>query len=326
MLGELNVSHTGCYYRPHYDNPDRTAALGMLYNEMKGGNGLEVEDIITGGPMDNAKTKVKRGDILEKIDGVQITNAFDWAKLLNHKTGTFTRLSFYDPNTKKSWDEVIKPISSREEQELMYKRWVNMMQKMTDSLSHGQIGYVHVKEMNDQSYRTVFGKVLGKNFNKKALIVDTRFNGGGWLHDHLATFLSGKLYMKFAPQGHILPGGESMDKWDKPSCVLISQSNYSDAFMFPFIYKELKIGKLIGMPVPGTGTAVWWERQIDPTLTFGIPMVASKAVGADHFTENHQLEPDIKVKNPYNKILNGQDPQLEAAVKEMLKETSKTSK
>lgn len=323
LLGELNVSHTGCYYRPHHKNPDRTASLGMLYNVMKGGNGLEVEDIITGGPMDNAQTKVKRGDILEKINGVQITNAFDWAKLLNHKAGTFTRLSFYDPNTKKSWDEVIKPISYGQEQGLMYKRWVSIMQKMTDSLSHGQIGYVHVKSMNDQSYRTVFGKVLGKNFNKKALIVDTRFNGGGWLHDHLVTFLSGKLYMKFAPQGHLLPGGESMDKWDKPSCVLISQSNYSDAFMFPFIYKELKIGKLIGMPVPGTGTAVWWERQIDPTLVFGIPMVASKAVGASHFTENHQLEPDIKVRNPYNKILHGQDPQLKAAVKEMLKETSK---
>lgn len=326
LLGELNVSHTGCYYRPHYKNPDRTAALGMLYNEMKDGKGLEVEDVITGGPMDNAKTKVKKGDYLEKIDGVQITNAFDWAKLLNHKAGTFTRLSFYDPNTKKSWDEVIKPISSGEEQALMYKRWVNIMQQMTTKLSHGQIGYVHVKAMDDQSYRTVFGKVLGKNFNKKALIVDTRFNGGGWLHDHLVTFLSGKLYMKFAPQGHILPGGESMDKWDKPSCVLISQSNYSDAFMFPFIYKELKIGKLIGMPVPGTGTAVWWERQIDPTLIFGIPMVASKAVGSNHFTENHQLEPDIKVKNPYNKILNGQDPQLEAAVKEMLKETSNSGK
>jgi len=326
LLGELNVSHTGCRYYPRPENPDRTASLGMLYDETKGGKGLTVKEIITGGPMDNAKTKVKRNDILEKIDGVQITNDFDWAKLLNHKAGKFTRLTFYNPNSKKSWDEVIKPISTGKEHVLMYKRWVNIMQKMTDSLSHGQIGYVHVHSMNEQSYRTVFGKVLGKNFNKKALVVDTRFNGGGWLHDHLVTFLSGKLYMKFAPQGHILPGGESMDKWDKPSCVLISQSNYSDAFMFPYIYKELKVGKLIGMPVPGTGTAVWWERQVDPTLVFGIPMVASMGVCEKHFTENHELEPDIKVPAPYNKILHGQDPQLKAAVEEMLKETGKKTK
>ena len=323
MLGELNVSHTGARYYPHPKNSDRTASLGMLYDVTKGGNGLVVEHIITGGPMDNAKTRVKRGDILEKIDNVQITGDFDWAKLLNHKAGTFTRLSFSDPHTKKTWDEVIKPISSGKERMLLYRRWVSIMQKMTDSLSHGQIGYVHVRSMNDQSYRTVFGKVLGKNFNKKALIVDTRFNGGGWLHDHLVTFLNGKLYLRFAPQGNLVPGGESMDKWYKPSCVLISQSNYSDAFIFPYVYKELKIGKLIGMPVPGTGTAVWWERQIDPSLVFGIPMVATIGVGYHYFTENHQLEPDIKVKNPYNKILNGQDPQLDAAVKEMLKETGK---
>lgn len=323
LLGELNVSHTGARYYARHENPDQTAALGMLYNVMKGGKGLVIEEIITGGPMDNSKTAVKKGDILEKIDGVQIDNSFDWAKLLNNKANSFTRLSFYDPSTKKSWDEVIKPISSRQEQALMYQRWLDQMQAMTMKLSDGKIGYVHVRGMNDQSYRHVFGKVLGKNFNKKALVVDTRFNGGGWLHDHLVTFLSGKLYMQFAPQGHLVPGGESSDKWDKPSCVLMSESNYSDAFMFPYIYKELKVGKLIGMPVPGTGTAVWWERQIDPTLIFGIPMVASKGVGENHFTENHQLEPDIKVGNPYNKVLNGQDPQLEAAVKEMLKETSK---
>lgn len=323
MLGELNVSHTGARYRARPDNPDATASLGMLYNVKAGGDGLKVEEILTGGPMDNSKTKVKAGDVLEKIDGRQITGDFDWAQLLNHSAGVFTRLTFMDASSKKTWDEVIKPISAGAEQDLMYDRWVHTMQKMTDSLSDGQVGYVHVKAMDDPSFRTVINKVLGKNFSKKALIVDTRFNGGGWLHDYLVTFLSGKLYMQFAPQGQIVPGGESTDKWTKPSCVVMSECNYSDAFMFPYIYKELGIGKLIGMPVPGTGTAVWWEWQIDPTMLFGIPMIATKGVNEDHFTENHQLEPDIKVENPYNKILNGQDPQIEAAVKEMLKEKSK---
>ncbi len=323
MLGELNVSHTGAIYFPRPDNPDETASLGMLYNVKDGGDGLKIEEILAGGPMDNSKTRVKPGDILEKINGTQITDDFDWAVLLNHEAEVFTRLTFFDPSSKNTWDEVIKPVSAGDEQTLMYKRWVHTLQMMTDSLSDGQIGYVHVKAMNDPSFRTVINKVLGENFNKKALIVDTRFNGGGWLHDYLVTFLSGKLYMQFAPQGHEVPGGESMDKWDKPSCVVMSECNYSDAFMFPYIYKELGIGKLIGMPVPGTGTAVWWERQIDPTIVFGIPMVATRGITETHFTENHQLEPDIKVENPYNKILNGQDPQIEAAVKEMLKEVGK---
>jgi Tol biopolymer transport system component len=322
FLGELNVSHTGCRYSPDFDHPDRTASLGLLYDLKKGGDGLVVKVIIPEGPFDNAHTKVKPNDVLTAIDGTKITGDFDWAKLLNHKNDVYTRLTFHDPKSGKTWDEVIKPISKRKEGQLMYKRWTNMMNEKADSISDGTIGYVHVRGMNERSYRHVFGRVLGENMNKKALVVDTRFNGGGWLHDKLANFLNGKLYMKFYPQGHKIKGGESLTRWDKPSDVLISQSNYSDAFMFPFIYKELGIGKLVGMPVPGTGTAVWWEQQIDPTLVFGIPMVGSSAVGSDQLTENHELEPDIKVKAPYSKILHGKDPQLKAAVEYLMKNAS----
>ncbi len=88
------------------------------------------------------------------------------------------------------------------------------------------------------------------------------------------------------------------------------------------LYKANGIGKLIGMPVPGTGTAVWWETQIDPTIVFGIPMVAT--IGKENRpTENLQLEPDMKVLLPYEEFLNGKDSQMEAAVKEMLKTIGK---
>ena len=179
--------------------------------------------------------------------------------------------------------------------------------------------------MNDGSYRTVYEDVLGKAVGKEALIVDTRFNGGGWLHDDLVTFLGGKKYLTFAPQGNITPSSEPANKWSEPSAVLMSESNYSDAFIFPYAYHSLGIGKTIGMPVAGTGTAVWWETQIDPTLVFGIPMVAT--IGKENRpTENLQLEPDIKVANDYKSILNGKDPQLERAVKEMLDEINQKEK
>lgn len=322
FLGELNVSHTGCRYSPDFENPDRTASLGLLYNVKQGGEGLVVKTILEGGPLDNADSEVQPNDVLQAIDGTEITGEFDWAKLLNNKTGAYTRLTFHRPESGKTWDEVIQPISRGQEQQLMYQRWLDTMDAMADSISNGTVGYVHVRGMNESSYRHVFGKVLGENFSKEALTVDTRFNGGGWLHDHLATFLNGVLYMKFAPQGKVVPGGESMNKWTKPSNVIMSESNYSDAFMFPFIYKQLDIGQLVGMPVPGTGTAVWWESQINPNLVFGIPMVASKATGADHFTENHQLEPDVKVRTPYSEILHGKDAQLEKAVKLLMEKTA----
>lgn len=325
LLGELNASHTGGRYSPLQQNTDATASLGMLYDESYDGNGLKVMEVLEGGPFTNAKTKIKKGVIVEKIDGEEVRNTFDWAKLLNRKAGKNTLLTLYDPETKQRWEETTKPITVGEEQGLLYQRWVNNNRKKVDELSGGKVGYVHIQGMNDGSYRSTYEDVLGKAAGKEALIVDTRFNGGGWLHDDLVTFLGAKQYLKFSPQGVKPTSGEPFNKWTNPSTVLMSESNYSDAFIFPYAYKQLGIGKLIGMPVAGTGTAVWWEQQIDPTLVFGIPMVAT--IGKEgRPTENLQLEPDIKVANDYKSILSGKDPQLERAVKEMLEEIKNRKK
>ena len=173
--------------------------------------------------------------------------------------------------------------------------------------------------MNQQSYQVIYNRLMGKHVKKQAVVVDTRFNGGGWLHDELVTLLGAKTYMRYAPQGNLLDDGEPLGRWQKPSAVLTCEGNYSDAFMFPFVYQQNGIGKVYGMPVPGTGTAVWWETQIDPTIVFGIPMIGS--MGTDgKVTENKQFEPDVRVELPYNDFLSGKDPQLEAAVKGLLQE------
>nr|WP_160717290.1 S41 family peptidase [Chitinophaga solisilvae] len=320
LLGELNASHTGGRYNPVRPEGDETASLGLLYDEKYTGDGLKVADVIAGGPLDKASSRVTRGSIIEKIDGEPVTAAIDYASLLNRKAGTNVLISVFNPDTKARWEEPVKPVKPIDETNLMYKRWVAMMRKMVDSLSNGKVAYVHVKAMDDASYRTVFDELKGRYRERQAAIIDTRFNGGGWLHDDLHNFFSGKNYLKFAPQGEQLKGGEPVVQYQGVSCLLMSEANYSDAHIFPVVYKQDNLGKLIGMPVPGTGTAVWWEEQIDPTLVFGIPMIANidrKGV----VMENTQLEPDIKVPLRYNEFLNGKDAQLEAAVKEMLKET-----
>ena len=223
------------------------------------------------------------------------------------------------PFVRVSIEEVVKPISLGEETGLMYARWVQRMKDEVHRLSGGTLGYVHVQGMNDGSFRDVFDEVLGENFDRQGLVVDTRFNGGGWLHDDLKTFLSGQRYLDFAPQGNRLKDGEPMGRWTKPSCVLMSEGNYSDAFIFPYVYKQAGIGKTIGKPVPGTGTAVWWETQIDPTMVFGIPMVAT--IGRENRpTENLQLEPDINADLPYRDFLEGRDTQLAKAVEVLMQE------
>ncbi|QNL48853.1 PD40 domain-containing protein [Olivibacter sp. SDN3] len=317
LLGELNASHTGGRFTPEYNNPDITAALGLLYDETFSGHGLKISEVIMGGPLDKASSKIDAGSIIEEIDGDIIADSIDWAKFLNRKEGQY--INIRGKNSQGTvFNETVKPITLNEEIALMYKRWVKGRKEYVHKLSDGRLGYVHVEGMNDASFREVYDKVMGENRDKEALVVDTRFNGGGWLHDDLNTFLSGKEYLKFAPQGEILNGGEPMSRWNKPSIVVMSEGNYSDAFIFPYIYKQNGLGKLVGMPVPGTGTAVWWETQIDPTLVFGIPMVGT--IGAENRpTENLQVEPDIRTPLPYGDFLKGNDPQLETAVQELLK-------
>lgn len=320
FLGELNASHTGGRYSANLPNADETASLGLFYDLTNGGDGLLIKEIIEGGPFDNSKTAMKSEMVIDKIDGMAITADTDWAKFLNHKAGKFTRIDFHNKSNETKYSETVKPIrTSVETGTLLYNRWIKKMEQLTDSLSNGQVGYVHVRGMNDPSFRATFDKVLGKNVNKKALVVDTLFNGGGWLHDELVTFLGGKEYFTLRPQGNVTRGGEPLNKWSKPSTVVMSEGNYSDAFMFPHAYKTLGLGKLIGMPVAGTGTAVWWENQIDRSLVFGIPMIGTYGPGDTQPTENRQLAPDIMVNNDYAKFLKGEDQQLEAAVKEMLK-------
>ena len=171
--------------------------------------------------------------------------------------------------------------------------------------------------MDTPSFNAVYDRLLGKYRNCDAVVVDTRWNGGGWLHNDLAVLLSGKEYVRFTPRGRHI-GSEPFSQWYKPSVMLVSEANYSDAHGSPYTYKTLGIGKLVGAPIPGTMTAVWWETQIDPTIVFGIPQVTNSDLNGNAL-ENKQLNPDITVYNDPADELRGKDAQLEAAVKALMK-------
>lgn len=317
LLGELNGSHTGArYYAAGASFP--TACLGVFYDNEYTGDGLKIKEIIAKGPFAVKKTDVTEGCIIEKIDGEKILAGVDYYPMLEGKAGKKVLLSVYNSETKKRFDVTVKAISAGEQSNLLYKRWVKRNEQIVEKLSGGRVAYVHVQGMDSPSFRTVYSELLSeKNRTKDAVIVDTRHNGGGWLHDDLVTLLSGKEYQRFVPRGQYI-GSDPFNKWLKPSCVLVCEDNYSNAHGFPWVYKELGIGKLIGTPVPGTMTAVWWERQIDPSIVFGIPQVGCMNMRGEYL-ENKELQPDIEVYNSPEEVLKGEDRQLEAAVKEMLK-------
>jgi C-terminal processing protease CtpA/Prc/Tol biopolymer transport system component len=318
LLGELNASHTGCRFRPRIPTADQTGSMGLFFDESHTGTGLKVTEVLKDGPADKKGIDIRAGMIVEKINGVTLSTSVNQYDVMNRTNDQRMRLSLYDPSGNRRFDAVIKPISRGREYNLLYGRWVDNRKKEVEEASDGKIGYVHVRGMNNPSFRTVYEEVLGDHYDKESLIVDTRSNGGGWLHDDLATFLSGKAYIRFMPRGQDL-GTEPQFKWTRSTAVLVGESNYSDAHMFPYVYKALNIGTTIGMPIPGTGTAVWWERQIDPSLVFGIPQVGMVDVDGDYL-ENKQLEPDIKIKNSYEMLVEGKDEQLRKAVEVLLKE------
>ena len=317
MLGELNASHTGARYSPNQDNKDETASLGIFFDWNYNKTGVKITEILDKSPLKLENTKIQPGHIIEKIDGKEIKSNMNHFRLLNHTAGKKVLLNVYDPNSNERWEETVEPVKRSKTGQWLYERWVERMREKTKELSNGKIGYVHVRSMNDRSFREVYSDLFGENYHKEAVVIDTRFNGGGWLHNDLAILFNGEKYVDYVPRGQHF-GHDPMDQWTKNSILIMSEGNYSDAHGFPYAYSTLELGKTVGMPVPGTMTAVWWERLQDPTLVFGIPQVGTKNLDGEYL-ENKQLEPDIKVRQEYNKVEEGKDQQLQKAIETLMK-------
>ncbi|MDE6459271.1 MAG: PDZ domain-containing protein, partial [Paramuribaculum sp.] len=319
MLGELNGSHTGARYYP-YNSARQVASLGAFYDPAYKGDGLKVQEVISEGPLTKSDSKISKGAVIETIDGQQIKAGEDYYPLLAGKAGKKVVLTGKSADGKK-FEQTVKPISAGAQSNLLYKRWIDNNREKVEKMSNGKVGYIHIKGMDSQSFRKTYSDLLGRYRNYDAVIIDTRHNGGGWLHEDLAILLSGKEFAKFTPRGQYV-GSDPFNRWFKPSCVLVCEDNYSNAHGFPWTYQTLGLGKLIGAPVPGTMTAVWWETQIDPSIVFGIPQVGCEDMNGNYL-ENLELKPDIEVYNTPAQVLAGEDAQLEAAVKEMLKSIEK---
>jgi Tol biopolymer transport system component/C-terminal processing protease CtpA/Prc len=318
MLGELNVSHCGARYRGYDPTGDKTASLGIFIDYSYKGEGLKIAEIIKGGPLDKNHIKVGKGMIVKQINGETIESNIDIAFYLNRLADKFTALSIYDPEKKESLTITMKPISLGEERGLLYKRWVKMNEDEVQRLSNGQLAYTHIPGMSDGPYRNTYEKVMGKYYDRKGLIVDTRFNGGGDLVGDLTMFFTGTQFMEYAIEDRTL-GIEPGYRWNKPSVAMINEANYSDGHCFSCGYQDLGIGKMIGMPVPGTCSFAGWEMLQNGTVLWGsVPISAKNKAG--EWLENNETVPEYQVKNMPGVIDNGRDQQLEKAVEVLLEE------
>ena len=217
-LGELNVSHTGGRYSPK-GKGDVTSNLGLLFDWDYQGKGMQIAEIIEKGPFDHSRTKVKAGCIIEKINREEITLDNDITCLLNNKAGKKTLISIYNPQNKERWEEVVMPVTNGQLNGLLYKRWVKQRAADVEKWSKGRLGYVHIQSMGDDSFRTVYSDILGKYNNCEGIVIDTRFNGGGRLHEDIEILFSGQKYFT-----QVVRGREACDmpsrRWNKPSIML----------------------------------------------------------------------------------------------------------
>ncbi|MCR5180497.1 MAG: PDZ domain-containing protein [Bacteroidaceae bacterium] len=313
MLGELNVSHTGCRYRPQSGtgNTLTTADLGAFLDDSYTGDGLRILELIPGSPL-TRQHGVGAGSIITHIDGQPVRAEEDYYPLLSGKDGRYTRLTIQNQKGKAK-DYTVRLSASYAD--ALYRRWVDRNERLVDSLSHGRLAYVHIEKMNGDSFHELYRRLLAdKNRVRDAVIVDTRHNGGGWLHNDVCDLLSGTATVRYTPRGSFI-GEDPYNKWNKPSCMLICEDNYSNAHGTPWLYRELGIGQLVGAPVPGTMTAVWWETIDD--IVFGIPQVGALD-RRGHYLENQQLEPDHLIISQPGDLLHGRDLQLERAVELMM--------
>ena len=315
LLGELNVSHTGGRYS-HSAKGDATAQLGLLYDMTEATDGMKITAVLEDGPFCRANSKVKVGDVVTAINGVPLTKDTDLAQLMNLCKGKKTLVSL--KGSAGTWDEVVLPISRSEESDLLYKRWIKSRAAEVARLSNGRLGYVHIEGMNDASFRDVYSDILGKYNLKEGIVIDTRYNGGGRLHEDIEILFSGHKYFT-----QVIRGREVCDmpsrRYNHPSIMIQAEGNYSNAHGTPWVYSHQKIGKLVGAPVPGTMSSVNWETLQDASLVFGVPVIGYQLPDGSYL-ENTQLEPDVPVLNRPETVVTGTDLQLEAAVRELLKE------
>lgn len=320
LLGELNVSHAYARYSSPITNPDATSSLGVFIDYAHKGDGILITEVLKGGPLDKSGFDVKPGMIIEKINGETISANTDLATYLNRKAGKFTLLDIIDPANKKAQMQItVKPISLGVERGLLYTRWVKKNEKEVEEKSNGQLGYVHIPGMGDGPYRSIYDDMMGRFIDKKAMVIDTRFNGGGDLVADLVMFFTGVEFNTYATAAKDV-GGEPTSRWTKPTLTMFNESNYSDGSCYAQAYVDLKIGTSVGMPTPGTCSWAGWEGLPNGGRWGVIPISAKNIDGK--WMENLQTEPDIKVKNMPGKIDKGIDEQLDRAIKELLKEVN----
>ena len=315
MVGELNASHLGIWGGG--DDGEETGCLGISYDSDYRGDGVKVKSVIPESPAGDEKVGIKPGDIITHIDGNFIKAGDNYFAYLANKVDKEIMITV--SSTGQSRSVKVKPVGVWRIGELVDKSWVKANRAVVNEASHDKLGYVYIASMGESNLKT-FEKDLYKELGKKGLIIDIRYNGGGSIHDELLNILQRTAYA-YSVERDGQKEYSALFRWEKPIVVLINEYCYSDAEIFPAGFKQLKLGKVVGVPTFGAVIGTNNIRLLDGS-TFRVPGTGWFRLNGVNL-ENVPVEPDIYVENQPEEDGTSSDRQLTKAIEVLMGEVGK---
>ena len=330
MAGEMNAGHI---YVNSGDQPSvkrqENGLLGAEFKKHKSGF-FEITKVFAGenwtdarrSPLTVAGVDAKVGELIITIDGLSTKSVANIYQLLEHTADRTIVLELNNKASDKGARSVfVKPIAS--ESQLRYLDWVNSRKAMVDKLSGGRIGYVHLPNTATDGNRELFKQMLPQ-IGKDALIIDDRYNGGGFIPDRMIELLSRKTVNYWKRRGLDLDSNATpLIAHDGPKVMLTNGQSSSGGDALPYYFRKAGLGKIIGTRTWGGLIGI----SGNPGLADGGSILASTFRFMDTegnwAVENEGVTPDIEVIDRPELIAAGQDPSIERAVEELLKDLAK---
>ncbi|NPD46602.1 MULTISPECIES: S41 family peptidase [unclassified Lentimicrobium] len=329
MLGEINASHMGLYGpRSKEKKAESAALLGIEFSSNN--NGIQIDRILKGSPADKEESQLMPGDIITAINQEELSEESNLYEILANKTNQATILNVDREGNDK--EIVIRPTSDLNTEK--YNDWVEFNRNLVDELSNGELGYLHIKAMGWPSFELFERDLMAAGYGKKGILIDVRYNGGGWTTDYLMAVLTVKQHAYTVPRGATkdlekehknfrehYAFGERLPfaSWTKPSIALCNQNSYSNAEIFSHAYKSNNLGTLVGTPTFGAVISTGGKGLIDGGY-IRLPFRGWYVKESDANMELVPATPDIIVDIKPDSRANGKDEQLEKAVEILLEQ------
>lgn len=333
MIGELNCGHA--YVNPgEIDRPKRIP-LGLLGAEISRDKSgfFRLEKILPGAswskslrsPLTESGIEAKEGEFIVAIDGVPTNSVKDMYALLVGKANVSTELSLNSkPELKDARKIVISPLE--EEYSLYQYNWVQENIRKVDKASDGKIGYIYIPDMGVDGLNE-FARHFYPQLDKEGLIIDDRANGGGNVSPMILERLSREPYRLTMRRGSSMIGTVPNAVQVGPKVCLINKYSASDGDLFPWGFRALGLGKLIGMRTWGGIVGISGPLPYMDGTDIRVPFFTSYDVKTGKWIiENYGVNPDIEIDNDPIKEWKGEDQQLNRAIEEVMKELENRKK